>query len=85
MSRIIDDLNAIEFDEFYITMAKYTDTGWHVDKIFVDKVDAAGRIKTLTSSEFNSDEVVIRVISGLKKRDIEFDDMKDTTWFKESD
>lgn len=82
MNRIVNDLNAIEFDEFYLTVAKYKDVGWQVDKVFTDKVNAAERIHDLINKEFNSEEVAIRIISGSKKRDIKFDDMKDCEWFE---
>lgn len=81
--RKINELDAIEnFGNAFITVAKYSDTGWNSDKIFLDRNNAVERIKELVNDEgFGEDEVGIRTISTLKIEDMVYENIKDRVWF----
>lgn len=81
--RKINNLDAIEsFGNAFITVAKYSDTGWNSDKIFLDRNNAVERIKELVNDEgFGEDEVGIRTISTLKIEDMVYENIKDRVWF----
>lgn len=81
--RKINNLDAIEsFGNAFITVAKYSDTGWNSDKIFLDRNNAVERIKELVNDKgFGEDEVGIRTISTLKIEDMVYENIKDRVWF----
>lgn len=81
--RKINNLDAIEsFGNAFITVARYSDTGWNSDKIFLDRNNAVERIKELVNDEgFGEDEVGIRTISTLKIEDMVYENIKDRVWF----